>query len=58
MLQIINLHLLSMKVQGFMFSDLPALILFWQVQTSTGGTYEDERPVVEVFHTINNVNSA
>jgi hypothetical protein len=47
-----------MKIQGFMFSDLPALILFWHVQTFTGGTYENQRPALEVFPTIHNVNSA
>ena len=58
MLQIVNLHLLSMKAQGFIFSDLPAWILFWHVQTSTGGTHEDEIPALEVFISIDNVNSA
>jgi hypothetical protein len=47
-----------MKAQGFMFSDIPALILLWHVQTFTGGTYEAERPALEVFPTIDNVNSA
>jgi hypothetical protein len=32
--------------------------LFWYVQTSTGGTYENERPALEVFPTIDKVNSA
>jgi len=58
MLQIVNLRLLSMKALGFMFFYLPALILFWHVQTSTGGTYEEERPALEVFPTTDNVNSA
>ena len=56
MLQIVHLRLLSMKTQGFMFSDLRALILFWHVQTSTDGTYENERPALEVFTKIENVN--
>jgi hypothetical protein len=58
MLKIFNLHLLSIQAKGFMFSDLPALILFWHVQASTGGTYEEERPALEIFPSIANVNSA
>jgi hypothetical protein len=58
MLQIVNLRLLSMKAQGFMLYDLPALIVFWHVETSTGGTYEDQTPVLEVFPTVDSVNSA
>jgi hypothetical protein len=36
MLQIADLHLFTMKDQGFMFSEFPALISFWHVQTYTG----------------------
>jgi hypothetical protein len=36
-LQIVNLRMLSMKDQGFMFSELPALISFWHLQTYTRG---------------------